>query len=1019
MSILENILERKAFIIALLIAVFMGGILSYQGLGKLEDPEIPVKSAVIMTPYPGASASEVELEVTDLLEKAILKLENIDFIESRSSDGMSEITVNIDGSVPTSDMPQLYDHLRRKINDVKGNLPASAHDPIVVDDFGDVYGIFVSISADGYSYKELDEYVEFLKREFLALDGIKRIEIYGQQMETFDVVFSNDKFAQLGINPMLIAQALGDESSLVDAGDVVIGSDRVRMSVGEKYKSIEDVENLLVQVPGGGSFLLGDIAKVERSFYTPMMNKFKHNGVQAMSLAIAMDEGVNVIKIGEIFENKVEELSADLPVGINIDKVFFQPDRVAESIKGFMVNLIESVLIVIVVLLFAMGMRSGLLISSGLVFTILGTFIIMKMMGIELQRVTLSAIIVAMGMLVDNSIVVADGILMDLKKGVESKKAFVNTAIRTSMPLLGATIIAILAFMPLGFSPGMAGEFLKSLFYVLAISLFLSWVFAMIQTPFMAKFFYKKNVSAGASDEADLYNNGLYRWFKGVIRKLLWHKTAFAALSGLGIVVSIWSFGFVKQEFFPNLDYNQYVIEYWLPQGGNIYQVEEDLDEIQKEISTWDNIESVTTSIGQTPARYSLLRPMNTLNSNYGEFIIDASDFPTSQTTSARILEYLSKEYPQALARARTYSPIFSEYLMEAKFSGPDPAVLRSLAEEAKVVMRANPNTTGVTDNWKNKAKVLTPAYSPDQARLLDISRSQVANSLAMASNGMPIGVIHEGSSSLPVMLKMEEPIGEDVEHLSSVPVWGNGMTSTPLSQITDSIYLKWDNQTIRRYDGQRAIKAQCDPKPGITPPELFEQIHEDIEAIQLPHGYSMEWLGDHKSSTEAQEDLFNLLPLALGLMFLILIMIFNNFKQPLIIMGVVPMAITGVAIGFHLMNATFGFIGIIGTLGLIGMMIKNAIVLLDEINDQLKNGASQLDAIVNSAVSRMRPVMMASLTTILGMIPLLFDVMFKGMAISIMYGLLVGSLVTLLVVPIMYAIIYKVDTRSLKEIKE
>lgn len=1012
---LEKVLNQKAFITAALFAVFLGGILAFDGLGKLEDAEIPIKSAVIITPYAGASANEVELEVTDLIEKAVQKLENIDFIESRSVGGMSEVTVTISDDVRTPQMPQLYDHLRRKINDIKGDLPAGASSPIVYDDFGDVYGIFLSVSADGYPYDELNDYVEYIKRELLLVDKIKRVEIFGQQIETVDIKFSTEKFARLGINPMLIVQSINDQASIVNPGNVVVGSERIRLSLGAKFKDIEDVKKLLVQVPEGGSFLLGEIATVERSFYEPKLNDFKYNGKKAMSLAISMESKVNVIKIGEVFDQKIAELQANLPVGIEINKVFYQPERVQEAITGFMINLAESVLIVIVVLLFAMGLRSGLLISSGLVFTILATFIVMKATGIELQRVSLAAIIVAMGMLVDNSIVVADGILIDLKKGIERKKAFINTAQKTSMPLLGATIVAILAFMPLGFSPGGAGEFLKSLFYVLAISLFLSWIFAMIQTPFMANWFYRGKIAQSKGDE-EMFNNALYRWFRNILKKMLWHKTVFAIVTTIVLLVSMWSFKFVRKEFFPALDYPQYVIEYWLPQGSDIYQVEKDLDQVQNIVGNWEGVKNVSTALGQTPARYTLLRPMTTLNSNYGELIVTAVDFEAAQKTAIDIVEYLKKEFPQATSRARTYSPMFSEYLVEAKFSGPDPAVLRELAEKAKTIMRANPMTEVTTDNWKNQAKVLTPEYSVEQARLLGISRSNVANSLAIAANGLPVGVIYQGVDVLPVMLKMEEPIGESVENIESVPVWSQSMSSVPLGQVIDSVKVSWENQTIRRYDGIRAIKAQCNPKIQYTAPELWTSLHEDIEAIDLPHGYEMQWLGDHKDSQEANEHLFALLPLALGLMVLIVILLFNNLKQPIIVMSVVPLAFIGIVIGHLVMRNTFGFIGIVAALGLIGMMIKNAIVLLDEINDEIRRGVDTTNAIVNSAISRMRPVMMASLTTILGMIPLLFDVMFKGMAVVIMFGLLIGSVVTLLVVPVLYAILYKVDTKKLHD---
>ena len=1013
---LEKVLNQKAFITALLFSVFFGGIIAYDGLGKLEDAEIAIKSAVVMTPYQGASASEVELEVTDVLEKAIQKLENIDFIESRSVDGMSEITINFNDYVTTPQMPQIYDHLRRKINDAKSDLPAGASAPIVLDDYADVYGLFLAVSADGYSYSELNDYVEYIKREMLQVENIRRIEIFGQQTETVDIKFSTEKFAQLGLNPMLIVQSINDQASIVNPGNVVVGTERIRLSLGAKFKSIDDIKNLLVQVPGGGAFALSEIADVERSFYTPKRGDFKYNGKKAMSLAISMESKVNVIKVGEVFDQKIAELEENLPVGIEINKIFYQPERVQLSIRGFMVNLAESVLIVIVVLLFAMGLRSGLLIASGLVFTILGTFIVMLAMGIELQRVSLAAIIVAMGMLVDNAIVVADGILIDLKKGMDRKKAFVNTAQKTAIPLLGATVIAIMAFMPLGFSAGSAGEYLSSLFFVLAISLFLSWIFAMIQTPYMANWFYRKETSNNKGGEEELFNNGLYRWFKKVLSNMLWHKSVFIAITSVLLLVSLWSFKFVRQEFMSTLDYPQYVIEYWLPQGSDIYQVEKDLDEVYEDVKDWEGVDNITISIGQTPARYTLLRPMNNLNSNYGELIVDTESFEMAQKTSSEIVKFLEDKYPQAFIRARTYSPIFSAYMIEAKFTGPDPAVLRDLANQAKEVMRKSALTETVTDNWKNQTKVLTPEYSIDQARFTGITRSNVANSLAIAGNGMPVGALYQGQDVLPVILKMEEPVGRNIENIESVPVWGNTMTSTPLGQVIDSVNVSWQNSTVRRYNGVRAIKAQCNPKPEYTAPEAWNDVHAGIEAIELPHGYELEWLGDHKDSADSQKNLFGLLPLALGIMVLIVILLFNNFKQPVIVMSVVPMALVGVAIGHHIMNVPFGFVGIIGTLGLIGMMIKNAIVLLDEINDELKRGIEPVKAVVNSAISRLRPVMMASLTTILGMIPLLFDVMFKGMAVAIMFGLLIGSLVTLLVVPVMYAILYKVDTKVLHD---
>jgi len=1024
---LEKLLKQKALLNTLLIGVLIGGIFAYLNVGKLEDAEIPIKTAVVVTFYPGATAHEVELEVTDVLEKSIQKLENIDNITSRSLPGYSEITVNIETGVKTSELPQLWDHLRKKVDAAKMSLPQGANNPIVNDDFGDVYGIFVAVTGEGYEYKEFYDYVDFLRREFLEVEGIKRIELFGTQTEAVDIKFSSEKLASLSINPMMIVQGMNDQGSVVSPGSVKSGSERIRLSVGNKFSTIEEIKNVLIQVPGGGSFRLEDVAEINRSFFEPKREALDFNGERAISLAISMESGMNVIKVGELFDKKLEELKTKIPAGIEIHSVYSQPDRVKYSMDGFVANLIESVLIVMVILLIAMGMRSGLLIASGLLFTILGTFIVMLVFDMELQRVTLAAIIVAMGMLVDNSIVVADGILMDLKKGVDRKKAFTASAKRTALPLLGATIIAILAFFPLYMSPDGAGEYLSSLFTVLAISLFLSWIFAMVQTPFMAARFYRKGVHNNKSKgfKKDPYDTKFYMMFKKVIHYALLHKLTFTAVSIIILVLSLYSFKFVKFEFMPLLDYNQFVVEYRLPKGSDINAVEKDLVTISKEIVNWDEVDQVTAAAGRTPARYLLVRPMATSDNSYGELIVDTKDYETSLIAGKKILNYIEENYPEANARKRIYGPIFSEYEIEVQFSGSDPAVLRELSNQAKTVMRNEPTIGVVTDNWKNKVKVLNPEYSVEQARQLGISRKDVANALAISNEGLTVGVMREGNSALPVKLKLKESLGDDVEKLSSVPVWGTySQSSVPLGQVTEKVSLNWENAEVYRYNGQRAIKAQCEPKQGYLTTDVEEIIKPAINAIDLPGGYSMEWKGSNEQSSEAQSNLFKFLPLALGLMLIIVIALFNNLKQSLIIFLIFPFAFIGIVVGFLTTGANFTFLGMIGALGLIGMMIKNSIVLLDEININLRERKSQLKSITMAAISRLKPVVLASATTVLGMIPLLFDVMFKSLAITIIFGLLFGTLITLLVVPVLYATIIKVDispilkTRKLKENK-
>lgn len=1012
---LEKLLNQKAMISTILFAVLIGGVIAYNNIGKLEDAEIPIKAATVVTVYPGATAHEVELEVTDMLEKAIQKLENIDDITSVSQPGLSIITVNIQSTVKTPQLPQLWDHLRRKVNDAKGNLPAGAMDPIVNDDFADVYGILYAITADGYTHEELVKYTEYIERELLTVKGVRRSQIFGEQTETIEVVFSPEKLAGLSVNPMFIAAAIQNETAIINPGSVVAGKESIRVGVGQKITDIKEIENLLIQVPGGGNFRLGDIASIRKSYLEPRRSALYYNNHAGLTLGLSNESGINVVKLGERLDKKIAALQKDLPVGFEINQVYYQPDRVDDAVKNFMLNLAMSVGIVIVVLMFAMGLRSGLLISSGLVFTIMGTLIVMLAIGLPLHRVSLAAIILAMGMLVDNAIVVADGILVDLKSGMDRNKAYINTAKKTALPLLGATAVAILAFLPLRMSPNAAGEFLSSLFTVLIISLSLSWVFAMIQTPFNAKYFYRKTRPKG--EHAEAYDSRLYRIFGGFLKWGIRNKYAFTIGAFAILIFAFWSFRFVKVDFMSKIDYDQFYVEYFLPQGADIEAVEHDIQQIQQDILEMDGVHAVTGAVGRPPARYLLMRHMQTGGSNYGDLIVETNDAEQVEVLIPKIEDYLNRNYPDAFFRVLEYGAAFSDADIEAQFSGPDPAVLKDLANKAKKIFLEEPAAIDVTDSWKNQTKKLVPEYSVERAQPLGLTRSDMGNSIKVATNGMPIGAIYDGDRMLPIVLRTSNNVGNNLEQIMNIPVWGQRSTaSVPLSQIADTLKVTWDYELINRKDNMRTIKAQCDAARGYTAAEVQAKFQDKVEAIDLPDGYELTWEGATSRSSEANSALFMFLPLAIGLMAIIIIGLFNNLRQPIIIFLVVPFAFVGIVLGLVSTGIFLTFSGIIGALGLIGMMIKNAVVLLDEINRNIRQGKDRLNATIDAALSRMRPVMMASLTTILGMAPLITDSMFNSTAIVIMFGLAVGSIITLVVVPVLYTVLYRVDVKSLAE---
>jgi len=1014
---LEKLLNQKAMISTILFAVLIGGFIAYNNIGKLEDAEIPIKAATVVTVYPGATAHEVELEVTDVLEKAIQKLENIDEISSVSRPGLSIITINIKATVKTPQLPQLWDHLRRKVNDAKSSLPSGAMDPIVNDDFADVYGILYAVTAEGYTQEELTKYTEYIERELLGVDGVRRSQIFGEQTQTIDVVFSPEQLAGLNVNPMYIAAAIQNETAIINPGSVISGKESIRVGVGEKITSVKDIENLLIQVPGGGNFRLGDIATIQKSYLEPKNQGFYYNDKIGLALGLSNESGINVVKLGERLDQKLAELQKELPAGIEVNQVYYQPDRVDDAVKNFMWNLVMSVGIVIIVLMFAMGLRSGLLISSGLVFTILGTLIVMLAIGLPLHRVTLAAIILAMGMLVDNAIVVADGILVDLKSGMDRNKAFVNSAKKTALPLLGATAVAVLAFLPLRMSPNEAGEFLSSLFTVLIISLSLSWVFAMIQTPFNAKYFYRKERPKG--EHAEHYDNKFYKVFGGLLKWGIRNKYFFSISAFAVLVVALWSFRFVRVDFMPKIDYDQFYVEYFLPQGADIDAVDADLKEIQEHVLKMDGVHSISASVGRPPARYLLMRHMQTGGTNYGDLIIETETTDDVSVIIPELEKYLNESYPDAFFRIMEYGAAFSDADIEAEFTGPDPAVLKDLANQAKKIFLDEPAAVDVTDSWKNQTKKIVPEYSVERAQPLGLSRSDMGNSILVATNGMPIGAVYEGDRMLPIVLRTNTNVGDNIEQLMNIPVWGQrSVASVPLSQIADTLKVTWDYELIHRVDNQRSIRAQCDAADGFTAAEVQAKFQDKVEAIPLPDGYNLKWEGSTARSSEANSALFMFLPLAIGLMAIIIIGLFNNLKQPIIIFLVVPFAFVGIVLGLVSTNTFMTFAGIIGALGLIGMMIKNAVVLLDEINHNLKAGKDRLDATISAALSRLRPVMMASLTTILGMAPLLGDPMFSSTAVVIMFGLAIGSVITLVVVPVFYSVLYRIDGSQMMEKK-
>lgn len=1046
MHLSEWVFKKKKIFWFLIVALIFGGIYSYDRLGKLEDPEINVMVANVVTVYPGASAHEVELKVTDVLEKEISALADINKIHSRSEANVSVIQVELKMTVPQKELVQRWDILRNKLDYAKAKLPEGVQTPVVYDDMGDVFGMFYALIADkGYSYQEMSNYANLIEKNITEIKGVKRINIYGSQKPVVNITLSEDKMSEMGIMPFQIFSAIKQYTQELYPGRMISGTQQLRFEVDEQAASTEELGQILIQTLNDGAVKLSDIATIEKAYAEPARNTMFVNNQKALGIGISMESGDNIIKVGKAVDEKMNELMKQIPAGITVQKVFFQPEKVDEAINGFIWNLVESVIIVILILMFTMGLNGGIIIGSGLILTVLATFPFLLVFDSTLQRISLGAFIVAMGMLVDNAIVVLDGILVDKKRGKKGKRVYTKTAKQTAVPLLGATLIAVVAFLPVFLSPDTAGTYVRDLFLVLAVSLLISWVMALTQVPlFTAMLHLRKGrkIPKSETEPKDPFDTSLYHKIRNFLEFAMHHRLTTLSISVLVLLLAIFNMSRVDKTFFPDFNYNQFYIEFSLPQGSTPEQVNEKLREITNHFNSYEEVEMVVTSQGMTPMRYALVRAMMSENAdNYGELIVNFKDYETMQKMKPVFSDYLHKNFPEAKSRIRKYNlSIKASHTVEAQFTGPDPAVLKELSNQAKEIMLKNPNVDKYTlsDDWSPAAKTLRTVYNPIAANNVSVTRSDISNAILAATDGLPIDKVYEGNTPMQVVFRIRDNEGKRIEDISNIPVWSmipnvsaglnmdkftelySGatdvneitkeiLTPVPLSAVTNGVALDYEEPVVRRVNGKRVIQAQCDPVDGVSPSEVQNQLNEEITNIKLPDGYSFKWVGESELKSDALREIMGLLPLAGGIILLVLLLLFNDYRRPLIIVLCLPMAIVGIVPGLLLTGQPFSFIAIVGVIGLAGMIIKNAIVLLDEIEVQMKTATFAYKAVIDATISRVRPVMMASLTTILGMIPLLIDPMYASMAVAIISGLLVGTLITLIFVPILYSVFYKI----------
>ena len=1013
MNIPKYSLENQKIIYFFLAVMLIGGIYSFFKLPKKEDSPFVIKQAVLVTQYPGATPQEVEKLVTEPIEREIQAMSDVFQIKSESYFGMSKISIELQPTLSPDYMPVKWDELRRKVANIQPRLPSGASSISVSDDFGDVFGIYYALTADeGYTYDDLRNWAQKIKTELSPVPGVQKVYLFGEQTQVVNVKISIPKLANLGIDPNAIQQVMQTQNLLVNTGDINTGNYQLRLRAEGTYKDIQDIRDQLIVTKSGGEVRLGDIATVERGYMDPPSNLMRVDGKRAIGIGVATGSKDDVVAVGNAVADHLAEMEQLFPVGMDLKTIYPENKIADEANNGFILNLIESLLIVIVIIFIVMGSRAGMLVGSSLLFSVGGTLLIMLIWGVGLNRTSLAAFIIAMGMLVDNAIVVTDNAQVGIKRGLSRYQALIDGATKPQWALLGATFIAVCSFLPMYLAPASVAEIVKPLFIVLAVSLGLSWVLALTQTTTFGNFILKE---AKPGENKDPYDTKLYHKFESVLGRLIKRRYVTISTVVATLFLSLFVMSIMPQSFFPIMSKPYFRADLIFPEGYSIYDVETNVKKIEEEyLSKKENIKSYSFTLGGSPVRYYLASSSIGPKPNFANVLIETQDPEDAQAEEGKFYDYMVANYPNILTRSALFalSPV-PDAAIEIGFIGDNVDTLVALTQRAQEIARNYDQVMEVRNSWGNKVPVWKPLYSQEKGLRLGITRQQVAYSLRSATNGVPLGEYREGDVFMPILLKDADKDSISLNDIKTLPVYSAKGRSVKVEQVIDDFSLDYEFNVVRRFNREPCMLMQCEPKRGANTMAAFSHLWKEVqEKIQVPEGYKMTYFGEQSEQDKGNKAIAANIPLMFGLIYVTLLFLFPKYyRKPVLIMAMLPLIFIGVVLGLLVFGKSLDFFAMLGLLGLIGMNIKNAIVLVDEIGLQLNAGLSPVNAVIEATKTRIVPVTMASGTTILGMLPLLGDAMFAGMAATIMGGLFVSTILTIFVLPVTYCVFFKIKS--------
>ncbi len=1009
----EWALRNRSLVLFFSLVLAVVGIASYRTLGQSEDPPFTFKAMVVRTMWPGASAEEVARQITDRVEEKMQELPDFEFIRSYSRPGESNVFLVAKDSLPSAALPGVFYQVRKKLSDIRHTFPAGTQGPFVNDEFGDTFGNIYGLIGDGYDYALLKRYAERIQLELLRVPDVAKVELLGLQDERVFVEISNAKLSTFGIPFEDVVRQLETQNAVTPAGSFETGTDRIYLRTSGAFETVDAIRNINIRA-SGRLFRLGDVAEVNRAFVDPPQARMRFDGKEALGIAVAMKPGGDIVRLGDALDAVSDRISATLPVGLELARVADQPKAVRSSIAEFVRTLAEAVLIVLVVSFFSLGFRTGMVVALSIPLVLAMTFASMKFFGIGLHKISLGALVLALGLLVDDAIIAVEMMAVKLEQGFDRVRAAAFTYSTTAFPMLTGTLITAAGFLPIATAQSGTGEYTRSIFQVVTIALLLSWIAAVILIPYLGyKLLPEHGLAAGQHAQAhDPYDTPFYKRFRELLEWCLDHRVLVIVATVALLVASGLAFRFVQQQFFPASTRLELMIDLKLPEGSSIHATESAVVKLETVLAKQKGVDNYVAYVGNGSPRFYLPLDQQLPQASFAQFVVLSESIEARDALRSKLIKLFENEFPELRGRVTKLEngpPV--GFPVQFRVSGEDVGTVRKFAREVADVMRSNPNLSGVHLDWEEPSKVIRLSIDQDRARVLGVSSQDLSNFLQSSISGSRITQFREGNELIDVVLRGPGEERAKLSLLDSLAIPTPSGKSVSLAQIAHIEY-GLEEGVLWRRDRLPTVTVRGDVYGSIQPPTVSAEVNAKLDAIRgrLPSGYLLQLGGTVEDSGRGQASVAAGVPLFLITVLTLLMIQLKSFSRTFLVFVTAPLGLIGVTLFLLVFRVPFGFVAMLGTIALSGMIMRNSVILVDQIDQDIGAGHTPWEAVIGATVRRFRPIVLTALAAVLAMIPLSRSAFFGPMAVAIMGGLTVATVLTLLFLPALYAAWFKVQ---------